>query len=425
MRKLMDFFKKPNSRDVAINTVGNYLNIAFTAVLALILVRILNPVQYGVLSVLLSIAYVLSNVLDFGVTATIYSNLPVLLDRKTTRTYQFIKTIFSFQSILSSIVISILFFAFPYLDKIFFKTGAQNWELYITALSVLFLLWQNFALNILYAAKKFLHANIYNNIQNAVKTLILLFLIVKGKATVGAIIFIFGVLGPIIFFALLFFWKKDLIFILLKSRIKTKELKFGYTLTYFFASQLYNMGTRTDLFLLSFFGLRNEVGYYGLAQKIMLTIVTTVISITQVIAPGFSRIKTVRDARRELLHGFYYLLIPLGLFVLLAATPQFIFSLAFTEKFITTTALTKGLVPAYIVFTLAVLPLQFVLYTIKKPVYVLWGNILFFAVMAVGCLLLIPKIGVQAPIVVNFVAILAPALILYLATLRGLRSLPK
>ena len=181
--RILNFIKRPTSKNVVINTVGNYLNVFFTALFALILVRILTPSQYGVLSVLLGIAYVLANVLDFGTTATIYSYLPILYEKKTYQLYRFIKSTFYYQSLFSLIIIGLLLITFPVLDKVFFKTGAPWWELALTAFSVLFLIWQNFFQNILFAAKKFVKTNLYLNLSNIVKTL-LLFLMVWTK-TVG------------------------------------------------------------------------------------------------------------------------------------------------------------------------------------------------------------------------------------------------
>ena len=317
IHRLTSFIKKPTSLNIIINTLGNYLNVFFTALFALILVRILNPDQYGVLSVLLGIAYVLANILDFGTTATIYSYLPVLIENKAFNTYRFIKTTFFYQSLFSSVIIGILFLTFPYLDKVFFKTGAPPWELYLTAFSVLFFIWQNFATNCLLAAKKFVQANIYLNVQNVVKTIVLFIIVFMKIATVGSVVFVFGILGPTIFFLMLLIEKKDLVFILMKAKIAKEEFRFNYTFTYFIASQFYNLGMRMDLFLLSYFRPKSEVGYYGLSQKIILTIIATVVSVTQVISPGFSKITNKKEATHQLKHGFLYLLIPTALFFLL------------------------------------------------------------------------------------------------------------
>ncbi len=127
----------PTRRNIAINTVGNYLNVFFTALFALILVRIMSPSQYGVLSVLLGITYVLANILDFGTTATIYSYVPNLYASQDKRIFQFIKSTFFFQSLFSLIVITVLLIFFPFLDKVFFKTGEPNWVMYLTTISVL------------------------------------------------------------------------------------------------------------------------------------------------------------------------------------------------------------------------------------------------------------------------------------------------
>lgn len=422
--RIFEFIKRPTSRHVIINTLGNYLNIFFTAVFALILVRVLEPQQYGVLSVLLGIAYVLANVLDLGTTATIYSYLPPLLEERTKRLYTFIKTVFFFQSALSLIVISALLFSFPYLDRVFFKTHAPISELYITTFSVLFFIWQNFVSNLLFAAKKFLKANLYNNLANVLKTILIFYLALTRTVTVGTVIFVFGIVGPALFFLLLFFEKKDFIFTLLKSKIDRKEFRFGYTLTYFLASQFFSVGIRMDLFLLSYFGLRNQVGFYGLAQKIILAIITTAISVTQVLSPNFSKIKTKRDALSHLKHALLYLMLPTGLFALLLVTPKQLFELFFTSRFVQTAAIARSLAIPFILYTLGNIPLLFVLYTFRKPKYVLYSNILFFLGMTIGCYILIPKLGAFAPAYVIGFSLIPPILIQSIAAYYGYKKLP-
>ncbi len=424
LEKLLLFIKRPTSRDVIINTFGNYLNVFFVALFALILVRILNPAQYGVLSVLLGIAYVLSNVLDFGTTATIYSYLPPMIEKKAANLYRFVKSMFFYQSLFSIIVIGVLVLSFPYLDKIFFKTKAPVWELYLTCFSVLFLIWQNFANNILFAAKKFLKANIYNTIANIVKTLIIFFMVATKTVGVGSIIFVFGMIGPIVFFLLLFIEKKDLVFILLKSEIKKEEFRFGYTVTYFIASQFFNLGLRMDLFLLSYFLPKAEVGYYGLSQKIILTVTTTIISITQVLSPRFSEIKHRPEILRLFKTAATYMLFPTGLFIALFLTPSKVFDLFFTDKFVKTANITRSLSLPFIFYAVSSLPSLFLLYTVKKPLYILISNLIFFVVLSVGCYILIPTKGVFGPPIVIFVAFFFTTLLQSIAVIKEYRKLP-
>src|SRR3990167_4717529 len=132
LQRLISFIKEPTRKNIAINTIGNYLNVFFIALFALILVRIMTPAEYGVLSVLLGISYVLATILDFGTTATIYSYVPALHAENNPRLFRFIKSTFFYQSLFSIIVIGILFLTFPYLDRIFFKTNAQTWVLNLT-----------------------------------------------------------------------------------------------------------------------------------------------------------------------------------------------------------------------------------------------------------------------------------------------------
>jgi len=396
--RIFSFIKRPTSKNIVINTIGNYLNVIFIAFFAFLLVRILAPSQYGVLSVLLGISYVLANILDFGTTASIYSYLPVMIEKKHKNIYIFLKTIFFYQTGFSLVIIALLFIFFPFLDKIFFKTGAPWWELYVTTFSVLFLVWQNYAINALFAAKRFLKANVFLNLSNLIKTIIIFAMIPLKLINVGSIIFVFCIIGPIVFFILLFFEKRYIVLSILKAPIKKEEFRFGYTITFFIASQFFNLAQRMDLFLLSYFLSKSpEVGYYGLAQKIILTVIASIASITQVLSPRFSNIATQEEVRREFRTGLIYLLLPTAFFIALFFTPNVIFYIFFTEKFAQTAVITKTLTWPYIIYTFLNLPLLFLLYTVKKPAYILFSNLVIFLIITFGCFYLIPNMKVTGP----------------------------
>lgn len=396
--RIKSFFLRPTSRDIIINTLGNYLNVFFSAFFVYLLVRILDPNQYGVLSVLFGIAYVLANILDFGTTATIYSYLPPLIDAKEPTLYRFIKSTFFYQTLFSTIVIAVLFVTFPYLDKYFFKTGAPLIELYLTAISVLFFIWQNFLGNCLYAAKRVFQNNVYNNVANLAKTFVIIALALTHTVTVGSIIFTFGIVGPVVFFTLVYFNKRNHISLVLNAPIAREDFRFNYTLTYFVASQFFNLGLRMDLFLLSYFRPKDEVGFYGLAQKIILTIIATVISITQVISPAFSKIQFKKDFFVHVKSAAFYMLLPTVLFLVLAVTPNWIFFLVFTEKFVKTADITRALAIPFILYPLMSLGHLFLLYTVKKPSHILVTNVVLFLTISLGCYFFIPRYGVQAAI---------------------------
>ncbi len=390
----------PTRRHIAINTFGNYLNVFFTALFALIFVRIMSPEQYGTLSVLLAIMYVATQILDFGTTATIYSNVPNLYVAKDHKMFQFIKSTFVFQSFFAVIAIVLLIIAFPYLDKMFFKTGAERWVLYITTISIMCLIWQNFTMNIMFAAKKFLEYNLYLNIANIIKLLTILSFAFWGQITVGLIMFIFGILGPSLLFLFLLASNSKLIPHFYEANIKKEEFRFSYTLTYFLASQFYNLGLRMDLFLLSFFvGIvgKESIGFYGLAQKIVLTIITSIISITQVLSPGFASATSKTEAKQQLIKALKYLVFPAAILVVLFFTPQFVFRLAFTENFVETYSITRSLALPFILNAIGSAPMLFLLYTVKKPGYILISNILFFIIISIGSYYLIPTKGVFGP----------------------------
>lgn len=418
LKRILNFIKKPTSKNIIINTVGNYLNVIFIAFFAFLLVRIMQPSEYGVLSVLLGISYVLANILDFGTTASIYSYLPTMIEKKHKNIYIFLKTIFSYQTAFSAIIITLLLIFFPYLDKVFFKTGAPISELYLTTFSVLFFVWQNYAINALNAAKKFFKANLFLNLSNIIKTAVIIILIPFKAVNVGSIIFTFGILGPLVFFILLFFEKKYIFLKIIKAPVVKSEFRMGYTLTFFIASQFFNLAMRMDLFLLSYFLSRSpEIGYYGLSQKIILTVMASVASITQVLSPNFSNIKTREEIKHQFKIGFYYLLIPTGLFFLLFLTPNWIFIFFFTKKYEPTVGITKALSLAFLVYPMLNLPALYILYTVKKPIHILTSNLITFFVVVIGCYFLIPKMGVFGPPYVLALSFVLGGIVLLIASI--------
>ena len=421
--RLFSFFSRPTSKAVVINTVGNYLNVAFSVLFVYLLVRILTPAEYGVFSVLSSISYVLANVLDFGVTATLYSYLPLHIGSNMKRAYTLIKSTFFYQTFLSLLAIGILIIIFPWLDASFFKTQSSLLTLTITAVTVIFYVWQNYLGNCMYAAKRVTQVNVYSLIANAIKMVIILFLAYMKAINVTVILFMFGIVGPALFFVLVFQSKKNHIAAVIASPIDRNEFRIRYTFTNFIGYQLFNLGTRMDLFLISFFRPKAEVGYYGLAQKIILTIVTTVVSITQVISPSFAQIKTKMDVFKHAKSGALYMLIPTAIFVALACTPNWIFSLVFTHSFGQTAEIARLLGLAYLLYPLLSLFQLFLLYSAKKPIYNLIANAIVFVIVSGGCYLFIPRYGTSAAVVSIFVAFSLSTVLLFYFSLSEYRKL--
>ena len=395
--RIIAFVKEPTSLHVIINTFGNYLNVFFIAFFALIMFRNMTPSDYGMFSVLLGISYVLAQILEFGTTATIYSSVPVLYGADEKGLYRFLKSTFFYQTFFSVIIITALLLSFPFLDAKFFKTGAPNWILTMTGLTVIMFIWQNFLTNILFAAKRFFRANIYLNAANIGKAFVMIILAYTGNLTVATVIMTYGFIGPLIFFILFLIKNYERIPSVRKAEIHRDEVKFGYTVTYFAASQFYNVGLRMDLFLMSFFGLGAAVGYYASAQKIILSIVATIVSISQVLSPQFAAITTRFEAIKLIKKGLLYMLIPCGIFVALFLTPKFIFELVLTDSFAPGIAVTRMLAFPFMISALATVTMLFLLYTVKKPIYILISNIAFFIIVSFGSYYLIPIQGMFGP----------------------------
>ncbi len=427
IRHAWEHFSSKTGRQIIINTIGTYLNIAFALFFVLLLTRTMGRVEYGTMTVLLNISYILANIMEFGTTATIYSYIPTLHEREDKRVelLGFIKTTLVYQSVLSTIVIVLLIVAFPALDRYFFKTGSSIVTLTITAISVLFFIWQNTLLNMFFAMKKFISANIWLNISNVIKTVLIIALLPLQLVSLTTVILVFGIVGPVIFIGIAaWYYRYDVEQILVNVKTSRKQLRIQYTLTNFIASQFFNLGMRMDLFIMSYYGLRNQVADYGLAQKVMLTIISTVISITQVLSPKYALVTTRRQVMRMMKQSFLYLMIPTVCFALLLVIPDVVFDIVFTSKFVETAVLTRLLGLTYTIFSLGQIFALFYLYTFKKPHMLLYTNVMFFMIITVGCFTLVPYMQAFAGPLVLAVGLLATVGIQGLGFVREYRRLP-
>ncbi|MEK7097113.1 MAG: hypothetical protein AAB859_02230, partial [Patescibacteria group bacterium] len=247
-----------------------------------------------------------------------------------------------------------------------------------------------------------------------------------GKLYVGTVIFVFGIVGPIVFFILIMYEKRERLDFFIKSKIDKKHFRLKYTLTYFIGTQFFNLASRMDLFLLSFyFPGSAQIGHYGLSQKIILTVTMAIVSITQVLSPQFSHLRTQEEVRHQVKTGFYYLIMPAGIFVLLFLTPDIIFKLFFTDKFVKAASITRALGVPYLISIIGNIPNLFILYTIKKPVYILWTNIAFLAVISTGCFLLIPRYGVMGPVYVLTLGFIVGNTITSIASIYEYKKMPR
>ena len=110
MFRLSNFLRHATTKDVVINTGGNYFNFLFAGIYTLLFVRVFTPIEFGVLSVLLVLSYLLANVLSFGMPAAIYAHIPELLPDKK-KAIEFAKTNFLLLTCLSfsSLIVLYLF----------------------------------------------------------------------------------------------------------------------------------------------------------------------------------------------------------------------------------------------------------------------------------------------------------------------------
>ena len=414
----------PHSRNIIINTVGTYLGFVFSAIYIVFFVRVLTPAEFGLLSVLQAFSYLLTNILSFGMPASVYAHLPSHRHSQSELS-QYILSNVLVMTALSSLSLAILYAFVRDIDVRFLRTLASD-QLFVLALvGTQMYIWQNFLTDVLNASGHFLHINISNNLSHLVRVCVLVGLALTGHLTIGSILFVMGIVGPcVVFIRTALSWPAFMRH-LAHARITRETIRLSYTFTYYIASQLYQLATRTDLFLISYFLTRPEVGFYGLSQKILLAVVTSSDSITQVLSPQFAQARTYVEVRTLLKHMATYMLLPASLFAGGILLPKEIYTLVFSAQYDTSTAVTKALSLAYIITPFISGILLVFLYTIKKPRYLLMTNALLCTIILSMNYHFIPSLRLFAAPIAYGVAHVTVGVFLLGALRYEMRLLPK
>jgi O-antigen/teichoic acid export membrane protein len=375
------FMSRKTTIHVLINTIGTYLNVAFSMIFVFVLTRLMGKVEYGTLLVLLTIMYLGATILDGGVTTIIFAKLPAAFAKRDFSTsYAYIKSILYYQTICVITLIYIFIFLFPTLDHYFLHTDA-TWVTYsFVGLSILMFVWQNTVQNILLAAGKFALTNVWFNVSNLARLVLFPLLHITGTLTMSLVVFVFGIIGPLTFLGAIALMYRSHLRPIWYTKPDITYLDVRQVLTGFAAQQMFSTGMRADLFILKYLRLDSAVGDYGLAQKIILAIISVVVSTTQVLSPKFSHVHSRSQLRSLLRQSVSYLMIPTVLFLLLLCIPEWVFELVFTDKFAEALPLTRMLGLAYATFALSQIPWLALLYTFKKHGILLVTNTIFLVV---------------------------------------------
>ncbi|MDO8497605.1 MAG: hypothetical protein Q7S61_03610, partial [bacterium] len=126
---------------------------------------------------------------------------------------------------------------------------------------------------------------------------------------------------------------------------------------------------------------------------------------------------------REFKTGFMYLLVPTALFCVLFFFPVPLYDIFFTTRYLAAVPIIRALSLPFILYSLSSLPMLFILYTVKKPVYILMANIMFFLIVTAGSYTLIPGMKVLGPPWAIFAAFLVSTTILSIATIKEYRKM--
>jgi O-antigen/teichoic acid export membrane protein len=397
------------SHHILINAAGNVSNFVLSGIVTVLLARVFPPSTFGTLSILLVISYLLANVLSFGFPATIYAHVPTLRkDRHLT--LRFLMTQFLTLCGLSTGVLVLLLGAVPFINQQIVKTEVPL-IFYITAfVGTELFLWNNFLRDCLNALGKFTQNTQAIVISNLTKMLLLVILYSLQMISIQSVQITLIIIGPLVAIGYILLTQSHIVRSLRLSLFDPSHLKVAYTASYFISTQLFYLATRIDVFLIAYFMTQESVGYYSLAQRIILSIVTVSDSVTQVLSPLFAKSTNSKQLHATMRKGLAYMSLPTLAFLGAILCPDFIYHFVFGRRYDAAIPLTRMLSAGYIIYSYLALAVLFFLYTIKKAGHLIIVNGTILAVVASVCWILIPKVGLLGAPIAYVLAFLAAGL---------------
>ncbi|KXK11091.1 MAG: Polysaccharide biosynthesis protein [Microgenomates bacterium OLB23] len=381
-----------------------------------------SPYDFGVLSILLAISYLFANIFSFGIPATLYAHIPKLMPDKQ-KAYDFLKSNFLFQTALALIGLGMLYVLLPHIDARFFKLNLPHYYYGLTVLSTLLYIWQNFVRDSLNAAERFMHINIATTVSSVVRIVLIVVCGYFGVLTIPLTIIILGIVAPAVVFIMVLPQRIAVVQSLIRHSVERGHIKLSFTLPYFISTQLFNLTTRADLFLVAYYLTTVDAGQYSVAQRVIFVIITSIDSITQVLSAEYAKITTREEIIRLIKKSFKYMAIPSAVLVMFALTPAALYAVFIPKAYMPSVPIIKLLSLAYIPFAFDAALLLFFLYTLKKPMFVLYVNIIMLALVTTLHVIFIPQLGMQGPVVSFGLTYLVVTIVIGLNLLRELRLL--
>ncbi|HPI88321.1 MAG TPA: oligosaccharide flippase family protein [Spirochaetota bacterium] len=385
------FIKSKTAKSYAIILSGNILTAVFGMISSIIIARVLGPEIFGLFSIALAIQLVVLTIIDFGFTKGLVSLL-ANNDYKNVHADIFASS-FYFRMIFSSIILAIGMLTAELISKKIFNSVELIRPLKITYLIIFFAgIWGILQLG-LQASEKFKYFASSKVISAIAKLLLILILYYISEINLVTALLTF--LLSFIFGALYSFKHIDNnYFSLNRFKFKTLNLVLKINKWIVYVNLFYILSGRISIFMLSTMTGAKNAGIYNAAFNIINGISLFLESISTVLLPQISNIKSYAGFKKYLVRSFSIslpLIICCGIGLLFAK--PIILMIYGVNYFESSLVLIPLLV--WFIISLLVEPVILLSYGLNRPDIVFYSNFIYVVLIIILNLYFIPLYQAQ------------------------------
>lgn len=400
MKKYINYFWglafTSTAKSTYITTIGAGLVAFLGFVFWIIIARSMSPADFGLFSVVFNLVNILYVICDVGLSSSLLRYLPqAIREAKKEEVKKILKVAFLAVFLASGLLaFALILFAKP-LAVLVFTKKELSLPLALSSFSLLGISLSYLFITMLQGKQKFLLAVITESSMMVVKVSSVILLVVLGRLNLVSLLFVFSLTSFSGLVLGLIFIRPSFLFSQLDGRLF--KILFGFGVWVALARVANAASARIDTLMLARFVDSAQIGFYSAAQRMTFIFPVIVTGMTAVLSPKFAALKTPAEAKSFMKKSILLISVLFSLVAVLFILSPYLTVLIYGEVYKPAIFIFRVLLISSAFFIASSIPTVILLYYFGQSRLFAILSAIQFALIFIGNLVLIPRLGVVGP----------------------------
>ena len=400
MKKYINYFWglafTSTAKSTYITTFGAGLVAFLGFVFWIIIARSMSPSDFGLFSVVFNLVNILYVICDVGLSSSLLRYLPqAIREAREGEVKKILKVAFLVVFLASGLLaFALILFAKP-LAVLVFTKKELSLPLALSSFSLLGISLSYLFITMLQGKQKFLLAVITESSMMVVKVSSVILLVVLGRLNLVSLLFVFSLTSFSGLVLGLIFIRPSFLFSQLDGRLF--KILFGFGVWVALARMANAASARIDTLMLARFVDSAQIGFYSAAQRMTFIFPVIVTGMTAVLSPKFAALKTEAEAKSFMKKSIFLISALFSLVAVLFILSPYLTVLIYGEVYKPAIFIFRVLLISSAFFIASSIPTVILLYYFGQSRLFAILSAIQFALIFIGNLVLIPRLGVVGP----------------------------